>query len=167
MNFNKELSLMKETGKLSTHPHIHCVKCNGKTTAFGTNLLGKIQKAGGLEPLLSTFECRTCRNAGKPVVVRVNNRVKKTKMKKPKELRTSELLKNPPKMDFAPRVRLSLLEHPELTAELTTVACVRPDIYLDAERTCDYCNLYQMCKAPCRKLSKHGWQVKNNKAIAA
>lgn len=156
---------MKDTGKLSTHPHIHCVKCNGKTTAFGTNLLGKIQKMGGLEPLLSTFECRNCRNIGKPVVVKVNNGVKKTKMKKPKELRTSELLKNPPKMDFAPRVRLSLLEHPEVTAELTSIACVRPDIFLDGERSCDYCNLYQMCKAPCRKLSKHGWQVK--KAVAA
>lgn len=162
MNFKEELRLMKETGKLSTHPHIFCVKCSGKTTAFGTNLLGKIQKAGGLEPLLSTWECRACRNAGKPVVVRVNTRVKKTK--KPKELRTSELLKHPPKMDFPPRVRLNLLEHPEICAEVTSIACQRPDIYLDSDRTCDFCNLYQMCQAPCRKLSKHGWQVKNKVA---
>jgi len=158
MNIKEELKLLKATGRLSTHPHIHCCKCNGKTTAFGTNLQGKIQKAGGLEELLSTFECRSCRNAGKPVIVKVNTGMKKKR--KPKELRTSELLKNPPKMNFSPRARLSLLEHPEITAELTSVACVRPDIYLDSERTCDYCNLYQLCKAPCRKLSKHGWQVK-------
>jgi hypothetical protein len=82
------------------------------------------------------------------------------KKRKPKELRTSELLRNPPKMDFAPRVRLNLLEHPEITAEVTSIACQRPDIYLDSERTCDFCNLYQLCKAPCRKLSKAGWQVK-------
>ena len=158
MNIKEELKLLKDTGRLSTHPHIHCCKCNGKTTAFGTNLEGKIKKAGGLEQLLNTFECRSCRNAGKPVIVKVNTSVKK--QRKPKELRTSELLKNPPKMDFAPRVRLSLLEHPEITAELTSIACQRPDIYLDSDRTCDFCNLYQMCKAPCRKLSKHGWQVK-------
>lgn len=162
MNIKEELKLLKETGKLSTYPHIHCSKCNGKTTAFGSNLEGKIKKAGGLEELLTSFECRSCRNAGKPVVVKVNTSVKKKR--KPKELRTSELLKNPPKMNFGPRVRYNLLENPELTAELTTVACVRPDIYLDSERTCDYCNLYQICKAPCRKLSKFGWQVKTEVA---
>ena len=163
MNIKEELKSLKATGRLSTHPHIHCVKCNGKTTAFGSNLEGKIKKAGGLEQLLTSFECRHCRNAGKPVIIRVNTGVKKTK-RKPKELRTSELLKHPPKMEFPPRQRLSLLEHPELTRELTTVACVRPDIYLDSDRTCDYCNLYQMCQAPCRKLSKHGWQVKTEVA---
>ena len=157
MNIKEELKLLKETGKLSTYPHIHCSKCNSKTTAFGSNLQGKIKKAGGLEQLLTTFECRNCRNAGKPVVVKVNTSVKKKR--KPKELRTSELLKNPPKMIFPPRQRLSLLEHPELTAELTTVSCVRPDIFLDGGRSCDFCNLYKLCKAPCRKLSKHGWQV--------
>lgn len=163
MNIKDELKLLKETGKLSTHPHIHCSKCNGKTTAFGTNLEGKIKKAGGLEQLLNTFECRSCRNIGKPVIVKVNNRVKKKR--KPKELRTSELLKNPPKMSFPPRVRLNLLEHPEVTAELTSTACVRPDIFLDSDRTCDYCNLYELCKAPNRKLSKYGWQV-GKKAVA-
>lgn len=159
MNIKEEQQLLKSTGRLSTHPHIHCSKCNSKTTAFGSNLEGKIKKAGGLEELLNTFECRSCRNSGKPVIIKVNTGMNKKK-RKPKELRTSELLKNPPKMDFAPRVRLSLLEHPDVTAELTTTACVRPDIYLDSQRSCDFCNLYQLCKAPCRKLSKAGWQVK-------
>ena len=163
MNIKKEEQLLKDTGKLSTHPHIHCSKCNGKTTAFGTNLTGKIKKAGGLAELLNTFECRACRNAGKPVVIKVNTGVKKKR--KPKELRTSELLKNPPKMNFPPRVRLNLLEHPEVTAEVTSVACQRPDIFLDSDRTCDYCNLYELCKAPNRKLSKYGWQV-GKKAVA-
>ena len=159
-----ELALLSQTGKLSTHPHIHCVTCDAKTTAFGTNLLGKIQKMGGLEPLLATFACRTCRNAGKPVVVRVNKHVKRMNKRKPKELRASELIKNPPSMDFAPRERLSLLQHPILAAEVTSIACARPDIYLDAARSCDYCNLYPLCAAPCRRLSKHGWQVKNTMA---
>jgi hypothetical protein len=159
-----ELAMLSQTGKLSTHPHIHCATCGGNTTAFGTNLLGKIQKAGGLEPLLSTFACRMCRNAAKPVIVRVNKHVKRMNKRKPKELRASELIKHPPRMEFAPRERLSLLQHPILAAEVTAIACARPDIYLDAARSCDYCNLYQLCQAPCRRLSKHGWQVKNNMA---
>jgi hypothetical protein len=159
-----ELAMLSQTGKLSTHPHIHCVQCDSKTTAFGTNLLGKIQKMGGLEPLLSTFACRACRNIGKPVMVRVNKGVKRTSKRKPKELRASELIKHPPSMAFAPRERLSLLQHPALAAEVTAIACARPDIYLDAARSCDYCNLYQLCAAPCRRLSKHGWQVHNTVA---
>ena len=158
MNKN-ETTLLKETGRLSTHPYIHCCKCHGKTTAFGTNLQGKIKKAGSLQELLNSFECRNCRNAGKPIIVKVNTSVKKHK-RKPKELPTSELLKNPPSMDFAPRVRLSLLEHPDVAAEITSMACQRPDIFLDSERSCDFCNLYQVCKAPNRRLSKAGWQVK-------
>ena len=161
-DIDHEAALLRGPGKLSTHPHIHCSKCNGKTTAFGTNLTGKIKKAGGLAELLNTFECRACRNAGKPVIIKVNTGMKKKR--KPKELRTSELLKNPPKMNFAPRVRLNLLEHPEITAEVTSVACQRPDIFLDSQRSCDFCNLYQLCKAPNRRLSKAGWQVK--KAVA-
>lgn len=156
-----ELALLSTSGKLSTHPHIHCATCDATTTAFGTNLTGKIQKAGGLECLLATFACRHCRNIGKPAVVRVNKHMKRTSKRKPKELRASELIKHPPKMDFAPRERLSLLQHPILAAEVTSIACARPDIYLDAARSCDYCNLHAVCTAPCRRLSKHGWQVKN------
>jgi len=158
-----EEALFKQTGKLTSHPHIFCVKCEGKTTAFGSNLQNKILKAGSLADLLNTFECKVCRNQGKPVVVKVNTRVKKKR--KNKELAPSELIKNPPKMNFSPRVRISLLDNPEVTAEVTSIACVRPDIYLDSDRSCDFCNLYQLCKAPCRKLSKQGWQVK--KAVAA
>jgi len=159
-----ELAMLSQTGKLSTHPHIHCVMCGGHTTAFGTNLLGKMQKAGGLQPLLSTFACRTCRNAAKPVIMRVNKHMKRTSKRKPRELHASELIKHPPKMAFAPRERLSLLQHPALAAEVTAMACMRPDMYLDAARSCDYCNLHALCQAPCRRLSKHGWQVQNTMA---
>jgi hypothetical protein len=157
-DIKKETALLKETGKLSTHPHIHCVMCESKTTAFGSNLQGKIKKVGSLEKLLLGFECRNCRNAGKPVVVKISTGMKSKR--KPKELRTSELLKNPPKMEFKPRVRMSLLKHPELAADVTSISCQRPDIFLDSQRSCDFCNLYQVCKAPNRKLSKAGWQVK-------
>ena len=157
MNIKKELQLLKDTGKLSTHPHIHCVKCEGKTTAFGSNLQGKIERAGGLEPLLSTFECRECRNAGKP---KKAPKAPKRNKKASRESRKAELLRNLPKMNFTRQEPVVLVKNPEYAAEVTAYSCVRPDVFLDSQRSCDFCSLYEVCKAPNRRLSSQGWQVK-------
>ena len=157
MNIKKEEQLLKDTGKLSTHPHIHCSKCNGKTTAFGTNLQGKIERAGSLGDLLSTFECRSCRNAGKPQRV---PKAPKRNRKETKAYRKQVLLKDLPKMVFSERKPVVLLENPEYTAQVTAHACQRPDVFLDSNRSCDFCSLYEICKAPNRRLSSQGWQAK-------
>jgi hypothetical protein len=155
-----EEALLKQTGKLTSHPHIFCVKCEGKTTAFGSNLKGKIEKCGSLEALLSSFECRNCRTAGQ-----TNKRLPKAPRKKrgskgaAKHARTQDLLRNLPSMVFSERRRISLIDEPEVAAEVTQHPCVRPDIFLDSSRSCDFCALYQVCKAPNRSLSKQGWQM--------
>jgi hypothetical protein len=160
-----EEALLKQTGKLTSHPHIFCVKCEVKTTAFGSNLQNKISKAGGLGELLSTFECRDCRTAGQN-----KQRLPKTPRKKrgakgaAKEARTQDMLKNLPSMVFSERKPVVLVSNPEYAAEVTSVACVRPDIFLDSNRSCDFCQLYNVCKASCRRLSSQGWQYK---AVAA
>jgi hypothetical protein len=151
-----EEALLKQTGKLTSHPHIFCVKCEGKTTAFGSNLQNKISKAGGLEELLSNFECRQCRNAGKtprlPKAPRKNKGLSK-------QSKAAEMIKSMPKMQFSERRRISLIDEPQVAAEVTAHSCVRPDIFLDSSRSCDFCALYQVCKAPNRSLSKQGWQM--------
>jgi hypothetical protein len=157
MNIKKELQLLKDTGKLSTHPHIHCVKCEGKTTAFGSNLQGKIERAGGLDALLSTFECRECRNAGKP---KKAPKAPKRNKKASREYRKVEMLKNLPKMNFVRPEPVVLVKNPEYAAIVTAHACQRPDVFLDSNRSCDFCSLYEVCKAPNRRLSSQGWQVK-------
>jgi hypothetical protein len=151
-----EEALLKQTGRLSSHPHIFCVKCEGKTTAFGSNLQNKVSKAGGLGELLSTFECRTCRTAGKPQ--RLPKAPKRSK-RVSKQSKTAELLRNLPKMEFSERKPIVLVTNPEFAAEVTAHSCVRPDIFLDSNRSCDFCALYQVCKAPNRSLSKQGWQM--------
>jgi hypothetical protein len=132
------------------------VKCEGKTTAFGSNLQNKISKAGGLGELLSNFECRQCRNAGKtprlPKAPRKNKGLSK-------QSKAAELIKDLPKMQFSERRRISLIDEPQVAAEVTAHSCVRPDIFLDSSRSCDFCALYQVCKAPNRSLSKQGWQM--------
>lgn len=157
MNIKKEHELLKSTGKLSTHPHILCVKCQGKTTAFGSNLAGKIAKAGGLEPLLTSFECRSCRNVGKPQRL---PKAPKRNRKASKEYRKVELMRNLPKMNFVRPEPVVLVNNPEFAAQVTAHACQRPDIFLDSQRSCDFCSLYQVCKAPNRRLSSQGWQIK-------
>lgn len=156
-----EEALLKQTGKLTSHPHIFCVKCEGKTTAFGSNLAGKIKKAGSLEALLSAFECRNCRTAGANKV-----RLPKAPSKKrgskgaAKQAKLEEMLRDVPKMQFSDRKPIVLVSNPGFAAEVTAHSCVRPDIFLDSGRSCDFCALYQVCKAPNRSLSKQGWQIK-------
>jgi len=154
-----EEALLKQTGKLTSHPHVFCVKCEGKTTAFGSNLQNKISKAGGLEQLLSTFECRSCRNVGKPQRLPKAPKRKRGSKGAAKHARTQDLLRNLPSMVFSERRRISLIDEPQVAAEVTAHSCVRPDIFLDSSRSCDFCALYQVCKAPNRSLSKQGWQM--------
>ena len=157
MNIKKEQELLKSTGKLSTHPHIHCCKCQSKTTAFGSNLQNKISKAGGLEELLSSFECRDCRSRGKtPRLLKAPRKNKELT----KSSKAAELIRNMPKMQFTRQEPIVLVSNPEFAAQVTSVACQRPDIFLDSNRSCDFCALYQVCKAPNRRLSSQGWQIK-------
>ena len=162
MNIKNEEQLLKDTGKLSTHPYIHCVKCQAKTTAFGTNLAGKIAKAGSLGDLLLSFECRSCRNVGKPQRL---PKAPKRKRKDSKAYRKTQLMTDPPKMVFAERKPIVLIENPEYAAQVTAHACQRPDVFLDSNRSCDFCSLYEICKAPNRRLSSQGWQA--GKKLAA
>ncbi len=146
---------LKATGRLSSHPFICCTGCGKKVTAFGQNLKGKIQRAGGLVELLERFKCRGCLLPG--FVVK-EHKIKKQKTKK-RQNRIQELMNNIPKITFTKREPLSLYDNPDLTAEITATGCFRPDIFLDSGKTCDYCPLYNLCKAPNRKLSSAGWQV--------
>lgn len=152
----KELKLLNETGRISTHPHIHCSKCGSKTTAFGSNLKSKMEKAGGLGTLLVTFECRACRPKKEK---RESAKAPRKNKGLAKQSKAAELIRNLPKMQFPERRRISLIEEPDFAAEVTASSCVRPDIFLDSNRSCDFCALYNVCAAPCRNLSKHGWQA--------
>jgi hypothetical protein len=155
-----EEALLKQTGKLTSHPHIFCVRCEGKTTAFGSNLTGKIKKAGSLEALLSAFECRNCRTAGaNKVRLPKAPRSKRGAKGAAKLAKKEELLRNLPKMEFTEHKPIVLVSNPELAAEVTAHSCLRPDVFLDSNRSCDFCALYQVCKAPNRSLSKQGWQM--------
>lgn len=152
---NNEVQAYKATGKLTTHPYILCTKTGEKVTMFGSNLENRIKKFGTLENLLLNFVSRKATQADKPPKV-----VKEKKPKKTKEAKVEEILMSIPKVDLSkPRETIILNNNPSVAGEVTKNGCWRPDIFLDSDRTCDYCSLYEVCKSNCRKLSKYGWQV--------
>lgn len=144
---DKEVAHYKATGKLTTHPHIQCSKTGTLTVMFGSNLANRIHKFGSLANLLTGFECKASRMANKPKKVKA---IRKKRVKK--EVRIVEMINDIPKLDFKRQEPIVLVDNPEVAARVLT-SCYRPDIYLNNDRTCDACSLYNVCKAPCRKLS--------------
>lgn len=157
IDIQHELKLYKETGKLSTHPHIYCTQTGTKVTAFGSNLASKIKKHGSLEQLLLTFVCRAGKTPNKPKVPKAPRKARVSKAQS-KEIAIQEMLKDIPKMNFTRSEPISLLDNPVIAAQVTQSGCYRPDIFLDSDRSCDYCALYEVCRAPNRCVSRQGWQ---------
>jgi len=155
-----EEALLKQTGKLTSHPHVLCSKCHGKTTMFGTNLEARIKRFSSLSALLEGFECRNCRpKQNKPHSDKAPSKKRGSKGAA-KQAKLEDMLRNVPKMQFSDRTPVILVDNPTFAAEVTAHSCLRPDVFLDSSRTCDFCSLYNVCAAPNRRLSSQGWQIK-------
>ena len=155
-----EEALLKQTGKLTSHPHVLCSKCHGKTTMFGTNLEARIKRFSSLSALLEGFECRNCRpKQNKPHSDKAPSKKLGSKGAA-KQAKLEDMLRNVPKMQFSDRTPVILVDNPTFAAEVTAHSCLRPDVFLDSSRTCDFCSLYNVCAAPNRRLSSQGWQIK-------
>ena len=152
----------KTTGKLSSHPHILCTGCGDKVTAFGKNLDNKIVKAGGVQELIDTFKCKSCKavSQGKAPIPKVKKERKPRQSKaSAREKRVAEMIASAPKFNSAPPQSIILVDNPKVAADTTRNGCWRPDIFLNNDRTCDFCSLYNVCASPNRKVSKRGWRA--------
>lgn len=118
---------------------------------FGSNLESRIKKYKDLETLLSSFECKACRPKKEK---QESTKAPRKNKGLAKDSKAAELIRNMPKMVFAERKPIVLLSNPEFCAQVTSVACQRPDLFLNAGRTCQDCNLYSICSAPCKTLGK-------------
>ena len=159
-NLKDWVSFYKEHERLPS-TKILCSGCKKKATSmFGDNLKRTLPKYGSIEALLTKFECVDCRKAKAPV--------KEVKVKVPKRSNTKaegntvkdnsakEYMTLEDIEDRKDKVRASLpafnpdskpvrynLSNEEDVIELTTSACQRPDIYLDAG--CPNCPYYKYC----------------------
>jgi hypothetical protein len=145
MKINKEefIKAYNATGK-GTSNKIPCTKCQTEITAFGSNLEGKIKKAGGLDILLDTFTCRSCKSEGKVKTVKVT-------VKREKNEEKEEVIYNIPKMKgFIPTNAL-LRDTPELVQSMTNFSCVSPQLYLNNNRGCRGCVYFDNCNCALKK----------------
>ena len=66
--------------------------CKTETTAFGTNLAGKVEKAGNVRALLTGFKCRGCKKVSKGSDQPMSENLK-SGIKSLRKQRTEELVK--------------------------------------------------------------------------
>lgn len=71
-----------------------------------------------------------------------------------KSFASSNILKNEGK--------INLVLSKEGVEKITDGACIRPDIFLDNDRTCDYCMYSENCVCVIKKFSK-GFKHENNR----
>jgi len=141
---NKEefIKSYNETGK-GTSNKISCTKCDAEVTAFGSNLEGKIKKAGSLEILLDTFVCRSCKGASKPKK-EVKARVHKiTKKEKAEELKKYDI----PAFKISVPRNVFLKDAPDIIQSMSNSGiCLSPSYYLDHAKQCEGCTFYSDCQ---------------------
>lgn len=138
---NKEefIKSYNATGK-GTSNKIPCTKCRTEITAFGSNLEGKIKKAGSLEILLDTFICRSCKSASKP------QREKKAVVKREKTEK-EEIVYNIPKLKISEKRDVFLKDAPDIIESISSNGtCLSPSFYLDHARQCEGCTFYSHCQ---------------------
>jgi hypothetical protein len=140
---NKEefIKSYNETGK-GTSNKISCTKCDVEVTAFGSNLEGKIKKAGSLEILLDTFVCRSCKGASAPKK-EIKARVYKiTKKEKDEELKKYDI----PAFKISVPRNVFLKDAPDIVQSMTeNNICASPSYYLDHAKNCDGCAFFSNC----------------------
>ena len=149
---------MPTSFKLQTHPYINCSTpgCTTQTTCFGQNLQTKITTYGDLETFLGQFQCRACRtnSSGKAITTKPARKIRITK-KQTRVNKIEELIRTIPAYKPGKSQVCFLKDNPAFVAQITKESgCVRPDIFLDNDRVCDYCPYNQCCQSANRVFSK-------------
>jgi len=127
-----------ETGELYGKK-IECNCCNALITCFGSNLEGKIEKFGSIENLLSTFICRSCKSASKPI------KIKKEKIKKEK-IEKEEIKYEIPAFKISTPRNVLLKDAVDIQKSITqNGTCLSPSYYLDHAKSCEGCAFYDNC----------------------
>ena len=141
MNKQEWIKCYNETGKLP-EKMVPCSKCGTGVTMFSVNLTNRVAKFGGIDNLLTTFKCKSCSSVNKPQKVK--------RVSKPKEPKITIEKYDIPVYSGYTKTLVNLNE----TKSDVTNTCWRPDLYLNADKTCDDCSLFTNCNCHLKKLSK-------------
>ena len=140
----KWLDFYQENKKLP-YNEIVCGKCKTYNAKLkGVGFKHAFEKAGkDIEKMLKTTLCKDCRSMIEPKEKKPL--VKKIKTQQEIDDEIEEIRRNTPKIDFnKPRVPVFLKDNQE-ACEKHTTSCLRPDIYLNNDKTCDKCSIKKYC----------------------
>jgi len=137
--------------------------CVNETTCFSSNLKNRVvAHAEGVRGLLRGFKCRSCRTesavatkttgtAEKPVRRAAKKTISKAALKQTRtEELTAQARNSTANVNAVPE-RFKF-DNPDHVRQLTEGACMRPDIYLNNDRACDGCDLYEHCACAAKQL---------------
>lgn len=150
-DMNGWLTYYKQNNKFP-HQRILCCECQqGFASIKGIGLVKAFERCDN-DPsrVLTETKCKDCK-ALEP------KQKKQPRVLTSEELeaRAEEIRKNLPKINFyKERQVIDLTKDKDACAYYTSIACVRPDIYLDNDRTCDHCSINKHCACPIKKFSK-------------
>lgn len=173
-NFSPEAFIAEyhaTNGNPKVHKMIPCTVTGQMVSMFGDNLHRRIRQYGTVENLVATFVSR----AGKGIVNPKPE--KKEKVKKPRVLQRAVKRAHGTKKEAVEEVYSGTLtvpnrnyppidyNNPDHMADLTRTGCLRPDIFLDSYRCCNYCLHQKLCIAPCKRFinEETGRKIKHAK----
>jgi hypothetical protein len=152
-SFDSWINFYNEKGKL---PFGEIVCCECKTfyaKLKGAGMRHAMKNAGGdISVMLKSTMCKECKSIK---VEKVPKRIpKKIKTREEIEDEIEQIRRDMPKIDLnAPRNIIDLKKDKKMCEILTESTCMRPDIYLDNDRTCDYCSINEYCRCRLKKFS--------------
>jgi hypothetical protein len=150
---DKWLEHYNEHNKLP-YNEIFCCECKSYTAKLkGVGFKHAFENAGkDIKKMLSGTMCKECKAIKAPKEKKVP--VKRIKTPEEIEEEIEQIRRDMPKIDLnAPRQIINLKENKEFCKEITRSMCLRPDIYLNNDRTCDNCSIHKYCSCAIKKLS--------------
>jgi hypothetical protein len=106
-----------------------------------------------IKKVLTETSCKECKNKKNPP----EKKKKEPRIETEQERinRIEKIRADIPKIDFNKTTQVLNLKDEQICVAHTRDSCLRPDIYLNSDRTCDICYLNKFCKCPIKKFSKN------------
>lgn len=149
------MSYYTENKKLP-YGEIFCCECKLFTAKMkGIGFKHALKNAGGdIKKMLVSTMCKDCKKIKQPKEKKPV--VKRIKTRQEIEDEIERIRRDIPKIDLhAPNKVISLTKNKELCKEFTKDICIRPDIYLNNDRTCDKCSIRENCSCHLKRFESH------------
>jgi hypothetical protein len=145
-----------ETNNKLPHDKIICSKCKFLTIS----LKGRGKKIifdsfeNDIQKILTQCICKECKKEFYPEEKKKKEFIPETIEER--ERRIEQIRASLPKIDLnKERTVIDLTKDDKACSEYTRNMCIRPDIFLDNDRTCDMCSLRRCCSCRIKKFSKY------------